>query len=313
VLRRLALSIPVLVVVPFLVFVLLDLSPGDAASEVAGPGASPAVIAQVRRQLHLNDPVVVRYWHWLSDVVFHGSFGTSFTTRLPVTTMIGRALPITLSLGLIAIFFTTVFGVAIGTFAAYHRDGVVDRIIAVLTSLAIATPGFWLGLMLVLIFAINLKWLPALGYVALADDPVEWFRHLLLPALALAALPGAAVCLQTRAALVDELEKDYVLAARSRGIPRKSVLFKHALKNAGVPVTTLLGFQLANLLAGAVIIEQVFDLHGIGQLAITAATGKDIPLLLGIVVMVTVSIVVVNLLVDLSYGYFSPRSRVGAH
>jgi peptide/nickel transport system permease protein len=226
--------------------------------------------------------------------------------------MIGRALPITLSLGLLAILFVTVFGVAIGTFAAYHKDGLVDRAVSFFTSIAIAIPSFWLGLMLVLIFSINLKWLPALGYVDLTEDPVEWFRHLLLPALALAAVPCAALALQTRAALINELEQDYVLAARSRGIPRPVVLFKHALKNGGVPVTTTLGFLLANLLAGAVIIEQVFNLHGLGQLAVTAASGKDIPLLLGVVVMITVSIVIVNLLVDLSYGYFSPRARVGA-
>ena len=183
----------------------------------------------------------------------------------------------------------------------------MDRAVSFFTSIAIAIPSFWLGLMLVLIFSINLKWLPALGYVGLADDPVEWFRHLLLPALALAAVP-------VRPSRCRRARHSSTSSSRTTCLPRGPAASRDpwccssTRSNGGVPVTTTLGFLLANLLAGAVIIEQVFNLHGLGQLAVTAASGKDIPLLLGVVVMITVSIVIVNLLVDLSYGYFSPRA-----
>jgi peptide/nickel transport system permease protein len=311
VVRRLLISIPVLLIVPFLVFVLLDLSPGNAAVVIAGPNATPAQVKVVTNDLHLNDPLLERYARW-ADGALHGQLGESFQTRQHVTTMLGHAIPVTLSLGLLGVLFTIVFGISIGVGAAYRPNGMLDRTAIVLASLGVAVPGFWLGLMLVLVFSIHLQWLPAVGYVGLTSSPVEWFRHLILPAIALSSVSIAAIGLQTRAALVDEFTKEYVLAARSRGLGRRVVLFKHALKNAGVVVTTILGYQLAYLIGGAVIIEEVFDLHGVGQLAIGAASGKDVPLLLGLVLMVTISIIIVNLLVDVSYGYFNPRIRVGA-
>jgi peptide/nickel transport system permease protein len=311
VVRRLLISIPVLLIVPFLVFVLLDLSPGNAAVVIAGPNATPAQVKVVTDDLHLNEPLLERYGRW-ADGALHGQLGESFQTRQHVTTMLGQAIPVTLSLGLLAIVLTILFGVAIGAVAAYKPNGVVDRAVIVLASVGVAVPGFWLGLMLVLVFSIHLRWLPAVGYVGLTSSPVEWLRHLILPAISLSLVSIATIGLQTRAALGDEFTKEYVLAARSRGLRRRVVLFKHTLKNAGVVVTTLLGYQLAYLIGGAVIIEQVFDLHGVGQLAIGAASAKDVPLLLGVVLMITISIIVVNLLVDMSYGYFNPRIRVGA-
>ena len=310
-LRRLATTIPIIVIVPFLIFLLLDLSPGDAAASIAGTGATPAQIEQVRLQLHLNDPVLERFGRWV-DAAVHGSLGTSFETHEHVTTMIGQALPVTLSLVVLSMLLTVLLGVGTGIWAGYRPNGIVDRTLLVLSSLAIAIPGFWLGLILVLVLSIHLGWLPALGYVSLAQSPVQWFDHMILPAIALSTLPGAAVCLQTRAALGDELRKDYVLSALARGVPRPVAVLKHALKNAGIPVATLLGFWLGQLIAATAIIEQVFDLHGIGQLLIQSASAKDVPLLLGLTLMATIAIVSANLLVDLSYGYFNPRVRVGA-
>jgi peptide/nickel transport system permease protein len=310
-LRRLLLTIPIVVIVPFIIFVLLDLAPGDAASTVAGDGATPQQVAQVRHDLHLGDPLLVRFGRWAGDAV-QGRLGTSFETHEQVTTMIRQALPATLSLVLVSLLLTLVIGVGAGIWAGYHPEGVVDRVLIILSSLSIAIPGFWLGLMLVLVFSINLGWLPALGYVPLGSDPWEWLKHLVLPSIALATLPAAAVCLQTRAALADELNKDYVLSAIARGLSRPSVVLRHALKNAGVPVVTVLGFWLGQLIVSTVIVEQVFNFHGIGQLLIQSASSKDVPLLLGLTLLTTIVIVVANLLVDLSYGYFNPRVRVGA-
>jgi peptide/nickel transport system permease protein len=307
--RRLLYLIPILIIVPFLVFALLDLSPGDAAVTIAGPDATKEDVQAIREQLHLGDPLLVRFGRWAGGVV-RGDLGDSLATKEPVGKVVWRALPITLSLGILSMMITVVVGVASGAWAAYRPGGLVDRVLIILSSLAVAIPGFWLGLMLVLLLSINLGWLPAVGYVALRTDPGEWLRHLILPAIAMSSLSGAALCLQTRAALVDELGKDYVLAARARGVSHLAVMFKHALKNAGVPLATIMGFRLGQLLAGSAIIEAVFSLHGIGQLLIESASAKDVPMLLGLVLITTASIVTVNLLVDLSYGYFNPRVRV---
>lgn len=311
ILKRLALTVPIIVIVPFIVFLLLDLAPGDAAGSIAGDGATPDQIAQVRENLRLDDPLIVRFGRWLGDAA-HGSLGTSFATHDKVSTAIGDGLPATLSLVVLTLLMTLVIGVGLGVIAGYRPEGAVDRSIVTLSSLAIAIPGFWLGLMLVLVFALKLEWLPALGYVPIDQNPVEWFKHLLLPAISLATLPGAAVCLQTRAALADELRKDYVLSTIARGLSRPSVVFRHALKNAGVPVATVLGFWLGQMIVSTVIIEQVFNLHGIGQLLIQSAVSEDVPLLLGLTLLATTVIVVANFLVDLSYGYFNPRVRAGA-
>jgi peptide/nickel transport system permease protein len=207
---------------------------------------------------------------------------------------------------------TLVVGLAAGVWSARRPNGLADRAIAVVASIAVAIPSFWLGLILALVLAIHLRWLPALGYVSFATSPINWFRSLILPAVALSALPAAEMARQTRGALVDELGKDYVMAARARGLSERVVLLKYALKNAGVPLVTVFGFRLAQLIGGAAIVETVFDLHGVGQLTIEAASTKDIPTLLGLVFLTTVSIVVINLLVDLSYGYFNPRARSNA-
>jgi peptide/nickel transport system permease protein len=309
--KRLLYLIPVLIVVPFIVFALLDLSPGDAAVSIAGDQATKEDIQAIREQLHLDDPLLTRFVRWAGDAA-QGDLGRSVTTKEPVSKVVNRALPITLSLGILSMLVTIVFGVATGAWAAYRPGGLVDRMMLVLASLAVAVPGFWLGLMLVLLFAVNLQLLPAVGYIAFTTSPLEWLRHLILPAIAMSSLSGAALCLQTRAALVDEMGKDYVLAARAKGVAPLVVMFKHALKNAGVPLATILGFRLGQLLAGSAIIETVFSLHGIGQLLIEASAAKDVPMLLGLVLITTVTIVLANLLVDLSYGYFNPRVRAGA-
>ena len=308
---RLLNAIPVLVIVPLLVFVLMDLAPGDVATSIAGENATAEEVEAVRDRLGLDDPLLVRFGRWAADAV-QGDLGESLVTGEPVTRAIGRSLPVTLSLAAFSVVLTVVIGVLAGVLSARRPNGVLDRAIAVVAALAVAIPSFWLGLILVLVVAINWQWLPALGYVSFADDPWEWFRSLILPSIALSALPAAEMARQTRGALVDELGKDYVLAARARGLSQRALLFKHSLKNAGVPLVTILGFRLAQLLGGAAIIEAVFALHGVGQLTIEAAASQDVPTLLGVVALTTVTIVAINLLVDLSYGYFNPRVRKSA-
>jgi peptide/nickel transport system permease protein len=306
--RALLRAIPVLIIVPLLVFLLVDLAPGDVATSVAGENASPEQVAQVRQRLHLNDPVLVRFVRWESHAV-RGDLGRSLVTNEPVRTIIARALPVTLSLGALSVLMTIIIGVLAGVWAARRPKGVADRTIAVIASVAVAVPSFWLGLILALVVGIHLHWLPALGYVSFATSPVEWLKSLILPSLALSALPAAEMARQTRAALVDELGKDYITAARARGISERGLVLKQALKNAGVPIVTVLGFRIAQLLGGAVIVENVFGLRGVGALTIEAASARDVGILLGVVALATIAIVAINLMVDLSYGYFNPKAR----
>jgi peptide/nickel transport system permease protein len=308
--RRLLAIIPVVLVVTFLVFVLIELAPGDAAVTVAGEGATQQQITAVRKELHLDEPFFQRYWEWLSNAA-HGDLGTSYSTKKPVTNMILDAAPVTLSLGLVALVMALGMGLVLGIVGAIRPRGIVDRSVTAMSSVMLAIPSFWLALVLILIFAVNNPVFPTIGYASLLDDgPYEWLRHLILPAFALAVAGSATIALQLKAALVAEDGSDYLLAARAKGLTRGSLLFKHSFKNAAVPVLTILGFRVATLLGGTIIIETIFVLPGLGLMAQQAAIGQDVPVVLGIVLFSSVFIMVVNVLVDATYGFINPKLRV---
>lgn len=307
-LQRLLWAIPSLLVVSFLVFAMMDLAPGDAAATIAGEGASLEQIEQVRERLGLDDPVLVRYVDWVTDAA-RGDMQTSLRTNEPVVDLVMRALPRTMSLAVVSFAFAAMIALVAGCLAAARPNGAIDRIVTLGAALGITVPSFWLALILISQFAIQRSWFPALGYVPLTENPYEWLRHLVLPAIALSTITAGELARQLRGALRDAMSRDYVLTARAKGLPGYVVLGKHALKNAAIPVVTVGGLRFSQLLGGAVIVEQIFVLRGIGQLTIGAALGRDIPVVLGVVVVATVVVLSVNLLVDLSYGYFNPRLR----
>lgn len=307
--RRILVAVPLVVVVSFVVFMLVDLSPGDPAQVLAGETATPDQVAAIRHQLGLDRPLFSRYWDWLSHLV-RGDLGSSITTGEPVSRVLTRRGEVTLWLLLFSLIFAVVIGTLLAVWAARRPYGLVDRGVLVLSSLGIALPGFWLAVVAVLAFAVKLQWLPPLGYVSFSAGPWEWFRHLLLPSAVLSVVTGAEITRQLRTSLVDVMGTDYILAARARGISNSRLLFKHAMKNAAAPVVTITGYRVAQVLGASVIIDYTFSMNGLGQLAVDASNQGDLPSILGIVVVSLVFVVIVNALVDLSYGYFNPRVRV---
>ncbi len=307
-LRRVLVSIPLLVVVSFLVFSLVVLVPGDAAVALAGPNPDPARIEAVRERLGLNDPYLVQYWHWLSNAVT-GDLGESLFTSQTVWSSIAARLPATLSLAGLALALAIVLGVTVGSVAGLRPGTWIDRVATVTASVGVAVPYFWVGMILVLLLAIDNSLLPAVGYVPLSSDPLQWFRHLAIPAAALALAPAAVIARQTRASVATVMNEDYVRTARAKGLSPVRVVGKHALKNAALPVVTVFGIEANRLIGGTVVIEELFALPGVGQLAYQGVFSRDFPIVQGVVLVTAVLVLFINILVDVSYGYFNPRIR----
>lgn len=310
VVRRLLALIPLLLVVSFIVFSLLFLTPGDPAVTLAGDNPTPEQIAEIRVQLGLDDPLIVQYGRWVTDAV-QGDLGTSLYSSTTVSEAIVSRLPVTLSLTGAAILFSLVVAVPLGLLSARRPGGAADRVSTGVATIGIALPSFWVGMVLIIVFALRLDWLPPVGYVNFGDDPLSWARHIVLPAIALGTAAAAETTRQLRGAMLEVLDSDYVRTARSKGMRQRTVLYKHALKNAGSPVLTVLGLQVTFLLGGSVIIEQMFAIPGLGSLAITAVLARDIPMIQGIVLVAVVVAVSVNLIVDLAYAWLNPKVRAG--
>ena len=306
--RRILGTLPILVLVGLITFLLIHLTPGDPAAVVAGENASAEAIDAARHRLGLDQPFLVQFWHWLAGVL-HGDLGTSFTSGRPVTALIFDRLPITLSLAAGATLVGLGIAVPLGVFAAINRGSWLDRITIFTTSLGIAAPEFFIGLILVLVVALNWGWLPATGYVPFADDPLEWVARLTLPSITLGVGVAAELARQVRGSMIDVLSRDYIQTARAKGLSTWSILVKHALKNAAIPVVTVLGLQIRRLLGGAVIVEQIFAMNGVGSLAVRAVFLRDLPVLLGVALITAVVVLLINLMVDMSYSYFDPKVR----
>jgi peptide/nickel transport system permease protein len=311
--RRLVALIPLLLVVSFGVFMLTALVPGDPAITIAGgPDASPERIAQVRDALNLDDPLALRYIHWLGHAV-QLDFGQSLyqTPSGPsVTDDIGLRMPVTFSLAIVSLLIAILIGLPLGVLAGMKAGSLIDRFSVFSTSLGIAMPNFWIGLILISIFSVKLGWFPSVGYTKLADSPGGWIESLILPGLALGLFAAASIARQLRAALIDVLQSNYVRTAWAKGSSPLRVVAKHALKNAAMPTVTVIALQLGSMLGGAVIIEQIFSLPGLGTYLITALLKQDIPAIQGVAVMFVLIYVVINLAVDIVYGYINPKVRV---
>jgi peptide/nickel transport system permease protein len=306
--RRLLLAIPVLLVISLLSFLLVSLTPGDAAQEILGQEAPPEAVQRFRGAFGLDQPFYEQYWNWLSDAL-QGDFGESLYTREEVTSAIGDRISVTISLIALTMAVSLLFGVALGMFSAVH-GGAVGRLLDSLALGGFALPVFWIGLILISVFAVRLGWFPAVGYVPFTQSPREWAHALVLPVTALAIHFVTVIGKQTREAMLDSLGSEYIRLARANGIRESSILFRHALKNTSIRVVTILGLLTVALLGGTVFVETVFALPGVGGLAVTASTQHDLPVVQGIVVYFTLVVILVNLLVDLAYGILNPRVRV---
>jgi peptide/nickel transport system permease protein len=308
-LRRIGSIIPILLIVTVISFFLLQMAPGDPAQTLAGPDASQETIEAVRQELGLDDPLPVQYARYALKLL-QGDLGISFTSRQPVSSLILHRMPVTLSLTLGALLLALIVSMCVGTIAALRPGKLLDRLLIIFTSAGIALPDFFFGILLVLVFALTLNWLPATGYVGFLEDPVRWALFLILPVITLSFAVTAELTRQVRAGLIETLSRDYIRTARAKGLPVWMVVGKHALKNASIPIVTVFGLQVRRLLGGTVIVEQIFNIPGIGSLIIKSVFERDLPVMLGITVVSALIVLLVNLIVDLSYGFLDPRVRV---
>jgi peptide/nickel transport system permease protein len=306
--QRLLAVIPTLLIVLFVAMLLYQLAPTDPAVMIAGDSATPAKVAQIRAELGLNKPLPERYVDYVGNAL-RGNLGESYQTNQPVSSLIFHALPVTFSLALIALIMMLFLGVPAGVVAAVFRGRWPDHLLTAVTSVAVAIPSFVAALVLVVLFAVQRDWLPSIGYVGFAQDPVEWLLHLILPAFALALPSAAELARQIRGSMLDMMEQDFVRTQYAKGLSEWRIIGKHVAKNSGVSVMTVLGLQMGRFLGGVVIVETLFALPGLGYLSYQAVIGRDLPVIQGVVVVTAVIVLAVNFLVDLSYLYFSPRMR----
>jgi peptide/nickel transport system permease protein len=308
--RRLAASVAVLFGVSLVVFLTLKLIPGDAAYVLAGPNASAQEIEAVRQSLGLDQPVPVQYITWLGRAL-HGDLGRSLELHEPVLQLVLMRYVNTLILTTSAIVLATIFGVLAGTVAALHPHTLLDRVLMLVALTANSTPSFWLGLALILVFSLGLKLLPSSGMTSARGDggPLDVLQHLILPSITLGAISAALIARMTRASLLEVLTQEYVLVARSKGLREGVLVRRHALKNALLPVLTVIGLQMGALLGGAVITETIFSWPGIGFQLYRGIALRDVPLVQGAALVVAASFVAINLVVDLLYSYLDPRIR----
>lgn len=308
VIRRILSAVPVLLLVVLLTFFMIHLIPGDAAVVAAGESATPEQVTAMRVRLGLDQPLLTQFSDWLGGML-RGDFGTSLFSSHRNIDAIMDAFPVTLSLTVLALAWSVTVGVLAGVFAGLRRGAWQDRLLTGATTLGISLPSFWLGVILVSLFALSIPLLPASGYASPSDGFGPWFRHLILPALALGTVTAAEIARQARSGTIDVTEQDYIRTATAKGLPRSSIIFKHTSKNAAIPVVTVLGIQAAHLIGGSVVVEHVFGLPGLGSLAVRSVLAHDYPAIQSFVVVVTVFVLLINLAVDLSYGYFNPKVR----
>ena len=295
-------------VVAFVVFLLLYLTPGDPAAILAGDAATSQDIANIREALGLNDPFLERFGQWIWRLL-HGDLGISIFTRLPVTQLIGQRVGPTLSLTLCTLVVSVLVAVPLGVVAAARAGRWIDRAVMGFSVGGFSLPVFVLAYVLIYVFSIELEWLPVQGYRPMSDGIWQWARHLVLPSIALGTVYIALIARMTRAAMLDVLAQDYVRTAQAKGLAPHAVLLGHALKNAAVPIATVIGIGIALLIGGAIVTETVFALPGIGRLTVDAILRRDYPVIQGVVLLFSAAYVLVNLAVDLSYMFFDPRIR----
>lgn len=310
IIRRLVSLIPVMFLVSIIVFSLSVLIPGDPAVTLAGgENATVERIAQIREELGFDDPLLSQYWDWLSGAV-RGDLGDSLLSGQSVTSEIFNLIPVTFSLMVAAMTVGLAMGIPTGLLAGMRPGSRLDRALMFGTTLGIALPNFWLAIMLVTVFSVNLGWFPAIGFDRITDDPLGWLESVILPSFALGILVAASVARQLRAELADVMQSNFIRTMWAKGGTPRVVIGKHAFKNASIPAITVIGLQLGGLLGGTVLIEQIFSIPGLGTYVLRAIYAQDLPVIQGVAMFFVITNVVMNLLVDIAYGLVNPRVRI---
>ena len=306
--KRLLSTIPVMLVVAVFIFLLLRLTPGDPAAMIAGDYASEAQIADIRAKLGLDEPLLVQFGIWIGNL-FQGDLGESFFFKKQVSDLIAARIEPTISLSLLTIVLTVAIAVPMGVISAYKQGSWLDRIVMGFSVLGFSIPVFVIGFGLIYVFSLELGWFPVQGYKRLGDGVIGWLSHLILPAIALSVIFVAFIARMTRTSVLEVLGEDYIRTARAKGQTETRVLMRHALRNAAVPIITVIGFALAILIGGVVVTESVFNLPGLGLLTVDAVLNRDFPTIQAVVLLFSLFYVLINLLIDLSYTLLDPRIR----
>ncbi len=307
-LKRTLILFLTLLLVSIAIFAVLMVIPGDPAQIILGIHATPETLRNLRHQMGLDRPVIIQYLHYMKNLAL-GDLGRSITYDVPIHSLILSRLQVTIPLAILSLIFAVSISIPMGIYSSLHRNRLGDYGIMAFSQVGLAVPAFWAGILLILLFAVTLHWLPAGGFHAWQTDPIKALRSLLLPAFSLGFVRAAVLTRMTRSSMLEVLGEDYIRTARSKGLPKRIVVYKHAFRNAIIPVVTIVGLQAGDLLAGAIIIENVFHLPGVGRLVFEAIGQRDLPVIQGVILLIAVMIVVINFLIDVSYRYLDPRIR----
>ncbi len=310
IIKRLFSLIPVLFIVSIVVFLLVHITPGDPASVILGPEAAPEEVAELREELGLNRPILEQYVVWVGDIV-RGDLGTSLFMKQSVVSAFFEHLGPTLSLAIMAQIFAICIALPLGVLSAKFRGSFLDQTFMGVSLVGISVPSFLLGLFLILLFGVELRLLPVAGYKPLSVGFAEHLRYLIMPAIALGAMQAALIARMTRSSMLDVLSSNYIKTARAKGVKELIITVKHSLRNAFIPILTIIGQTFGSLVAGAAVVETVFNIPGIGQLIINSVERRDFEVIQGSVLLIAISYVLINLIIDLLYGFVDPRLRVG--
>ena len=307
-LKRTLILFLTLLLVSIAIFAVLMVIPGDPAQIILGIHATPESLRNLRHQMGLDRPVTIQYFHCMKNLAL-GDLGRSITYDVPIHSLILSRLQVTIPLAILSLIFAISISIPMGIYSSLHRNRLGDYGIMAFSQVGLAVPAFWAGILLILLFAVTLHWLPAGGFHAWQTDPIKALRSLLLPAFSLGFVRAAVLTRMTRSSMLEVLGEDYIRTARSKGLPKRIVVYKHAFRNAIIPVVTIVGLQAGDLLAGAIIIENVFHLPGVGRLVFEAIGQRDLPVIQGVILLIAVIIVVINFVIDIAYRYLDPRIR----
>ena len=308
IIRRLASAVPIMLIVSVITFGMIHLIPGDPAVAIAGLTATADQIANIRHDLGLDQPVLTQLWRWYGNLL-RGDLGRSLLLGQPVVQVMFQRLPVTLALAAYALVLTLILGLSSGIVAALRQNTWIDQAAMVFAMVGISLPNFWLGLLMIILFAVDLRWLPTGGYIALSADPLGWLATSTMPAISLALLLTGLLARITRSTMLEVLRQDYIRTARAKGLPNRVVVLKHALANALIPITTVVGIIVSLLISGSVVTETLFSIPGVGQLLTQAVLNRDYPMVQGGLLITTFLLVLINIAVDVCYALLDPRVR----
>lgn len=306
--KRLLVAIPTLLIVSIFVFSLQKLLPGDPILAMAGEERDPQVLEFLREKYHLNDPVIYQYGHWIANVL-QGDFGMSLRTNQPVLELIGEKLPVTIQLAVMSMIFAFIIGVPMGILAAVKKNTVIDYVANIIALSGLSIPNFWLGIMLILLVSVRLGWLPASGYESIFVDPVRSIQTMIMPSFVLGTALAATLMRHTRSAMLGVMKADYIRTARAKGLSERVVILSHTFRNALLPIVTLSALLFGELLAGAVLTEQIFTIPGFGKLIVDAVFNRDYAVVQGVVLCTAIGFILMNLVADVLYVLLNPRMR----